>query len=219
MRNWFRSDEPWSEKLKMVGKNSRSWLISEAAGDIGAVVPTLVMQRFTPGLMDSMRRGLESVFGGSFRRGSQKAAEKWADKNGLDHDSVECVNRAQELYNYEIRHLPQMAVWTAASIGISYGVMRHLNHEITIPEFARTKIVGAGVTAGLVVGARAFSPNAAHGWDQKVSETIIVPTTKILGKPFGVKDEDVDRAVERHRDDAPVLRGRVQESAPQQVAS
>ena len=183
------------------------------------MVPTLVMQRFAPGLMGTMRRGLESVFGGSFQRGSKKAAEKWADKNGLEHDSIECINRAQELYEYEVRHLPQMAVWTAASIGISYGVMRHLSPAMTLPEFARTKIVGAGVTAGLVVGARAFSPNAAHSWDQKVSEHIIVPTTKILGKPFGVKDEDVDRAVERHRDDAPVLKGRLQEAPLQQVAS
>jgi len=212
LRAWFKSDEPWSQKLKSIGQNSKHWLISEAAGDLGAVVPTIVLQRTAPGFMSGIRHTLEPVVGKWFERGAHKAANQWADKHGIARDSDECVTRAQELYEYEMRHLPQMAVWTLSSVGISWGSMKYLAPEMKMGEFFRTKIVGAGVTAGLVMGARAFSPNAAHGWDQSISKHIIVPTTKILGKPFGVKSEDVDTFMKKRNDeDAPQLQGRVEE--------
>lgn len=213
LRDWVKSDAPLGEKLKSIGSNTRNWLISEAAGDVGAVVPTIALQRFAPGFMEGIRNAVEPVVGGWFKRGADKAAHQWADKHGLAYDSQECVDRAKELYEYEVRHLPQMAIWTLSSIGISWGTMKMLSPKMGLGEFARTKIVGAGVTAGLVVGARAFSPNAAHGWDQGISKHVIVPTTKILGKPFGVENEDVDKFMRRHDDpEGPKLQGRVQEA-------
>lgn len=218
MRDWVKSDAPLSEKLKSIGSNTKNWLISEAAGDVGAVAPTIVLQRFAPGFMEGIRNTVEPVVGKWFKHGAEKAARQWADKHGIDRNSQECVDRAKELYEYEVRHLPQMAIWTLSSIGISWGTMKVLSPEMRLGEFARTKIVGAGVTAGLVMGARAFSPNAAHGWDQGISKNIIVPTTKILGKPFGVKDEDVDKFMKRHEDkDGPELQGRVNEASTPMV--
>lgn len=220
MKRFFTSDEPWKTKFSAIFSNSKDWLISEAAGDVGAVLPTIAMQRFAPGTMHRIGNGLEHVFGASFQRGAQKAALSWGLKNGYESDSQQVADRAQELYTYEVRHLPQMAVWTLSSIAISWVVMHKLNPKMTVGDFARTKIVGAGVTAGLVVGARAVSPNKAHSWDGTMGKYVVAPTTKLLGKPFGIKSKDVDDFnLKRAGEDAPQWQGRLAEKSPELAPS
>ena len=57
---------------------------------------------------------------------------------------------------------------------------------------------GVLVTAGVVVAARAFAPNKMHEFDEWTSKKAILPVTKSVGKIFGVKEDDVDRMVEKH---------------------
>lgn len=173
-------------------RGARNWFVGEAIGDVGAMVVTIPVQRVLPGVMDSMRSVLEPVAGGFFRRGAKSAANRWADKHGMARDSQEVVDRARELYEYEMRHLPQMAVWTLSSIGLHYGVMRFLERDITVGQFARQKAATSAITAGLVFGARAMSPDRAHKWDQTMGGKVVVPITKKIGRVFGVEERDVD---------------------------
>lgn len=199
----------------------RSWhtfkefMIGELAGDVGAVVPTLALQRFAPGFMHGIRRAMEPLVGSWFRSSAERGARHWAQKHGLAETSPEVEARAQELYEYEVSHLPQMAAWTVSSIGINYGVMKFRNPGMKLTDFLAVKSLGSLVTAGLVLGARAASPTLAHGWDETVSRNLIVPATKILGTPFGVQAEHVDAVIARREGTgAPELQGRVAEVAP-----
>lgn len=201
-------------------KRLGNWMIGEVAGDVGAVLPTVLMQRFTPGVMNGIRSALEPMVGGFFRRGTQRAAENWGIKNNLAADDQAVVDRAQELYEYEVSHLPQMAVWTLSSVLINFGVMKFRDRNLAFKEFIGPKAAGAAVTAGLVVSARALSPNGAHSWDQTMGHHVVAPLTKLIGKPFGVKEEDVERfAKKRAGDDRPQWQGRLQEKAPELAPS
>lgn len=173
-------------------KRAGHWAVGEAIGDVGAAFVTIPMQRLLPGMMDGIRRMVEPVVGGFFRRGAEHAAHKWADKHGLTYDNQDVIDRAHKLYEYEMHHLPQMAVWTVSSIGLHWAVMRKLEPAITVGEFARMKAVGAGITAATVFGARAAAPDKAHKWDETAGRYVVMPLTKTVGKVFGVKERDVD---------------------------
>lgn len=223
-----------SNELRPLWKRAGDWIIGEAVGDLGAVGFTVGVQRMFPGFMSGVRHTLEPVLGGMFRRGAERAAASWGEKNGLEKGDPAIATRAQELYQYEMNHLPQMAVWTGSSVGINYATMWGMNQwrthrtgiesDFNLWKFTKGKSLGAAVTAGLVMGARALAPNAAHGWDQSAGKHVVVPLTKILGKPFGVRTEDVDKFNQKRSGedvpaDMPTLEGRVaQAPGPQQAA-
>lgn len=180
---------------------SKRWLAAEAVGDLGAVPFTVMLQRKAPGFMDGLRRNIiEPAIGGGFRANTRRAAENWGRAHGFDKNAPEVKERANELYEYEMRHMPQMVVWTVSSIGLNFAAMRLFHkldprqyEDMTIREFALVKGLGATMTAGLVLLVRGIIPGGAHKWDQTVGKHVIVPVMKTVGGLFGVKSEDVDR--------------------------
>ena len=156
---------------------SKRWLAAEAVGDIGAVPFTIALQRLTPGFMEKVRGVIEPVIGGAFRTNTQRAAENWGSSHGFNADSKEVKDRSHEIYEYEMKHIPQMAIWTVSSIGLNYGAM-HVFHKInprqfentTMKEFALVKGLGATITAGVVLLIRGVIPGGAHKWDQTVGK-------------------------------------------------
>ncbi len=200
-------------------KRARNWFVGEALGDVGAVLVTIPVQRYFPGFMSGLRHAMEPLVGGLFKKGAERASHKWADKHGLNYDSKEVVDRAQTLYEYELSHLPQMAVWTAASVGINYGVMRALDHSLTLGTFTKGKAIGSAVTAALVFGTRAFVPDKAHRWDETAGKHVIVPLTKKVGKIFGIEERDVDDYHARRSEAAPrQWVDKVKEPQPESIA-
>ncbi|MFZ4542116.1 MAG: hypothetical protein ACOYNL_10045 [Rickettsiales bacterium] len=187
---------------KRVWRSAGHWFVGEGVGDVGAAFVTICVQRFAPSVMDAIRGVIEPVAGNFFRRGATRAAHKWADRHGLAYDSQEVVDRAQELYRYEMQHLPQMAVWTASSIALHYAVMRKFE-KMSVVEFGKQKAAGAGITAAIVFGARALAPDKAHRWDETAGKKVVMPLTKKFGKLFGIDERDVDEYHARMGDQAP----------------
>ena len=222
--------EQRANELRPLWKRASDWIIGEAVGDVGAVGFTIGVQRMFPGFMDGIRHVLEPVLGWAFRSGANRAAVSWGEKNGLEKNDPAIADRAKELYQYEMKHLPQMAVWTVSSVGINYATMWGMNKyrthktgmegDFNIWKFTKGKSLGAATTAAIVMGTRAIAPNGAHSWDQSAGKHVIVPLTKILGKPFGVRTEDVDKFNEkRSGEDTPLHEGRVVDTQPRTEAA
>ena len=194
-------------KFGKIWHNAKDWIIGEAIGDLGAVPVTVLVQRWAPGFMDTLRAGMEHVLGGTFKRSSMRSAREWGAVRGFGEDSHEVVDRAQQLYSYEMRHMPQMAVWTVASFGLNYVTMKTRAHfgwandsHMTPGNFLAGKAIGASITSVLVLGVRGATPAGAHKWDESVGKHVIVPITKKVGGLFGIKAEDVDRFHEKRSD-------------------
>lgn len=209
--------------LKAAWHNAKGWLISEAIGDLGAVPVTMAFQRYTPGFMQSIRNGLEPVIGGTFRKNTERAAISWGMKHGKKASSDEVQEYGHQLYEYEMRHMPQMAVWTVSSVILNFGAMQLLHKinpkefdHITPKDFMIGKSVGASMTAGLMLTIRGLTPGGAHKWDQTVGKHVILPVTKTVGKAFGVKSSDVD-AFEKNREGANAPKTVVTEAKPEQT--
>jgi len=210
---WARGSAWLKEKYQKLYPNFKEWFIGEAVGDLGAVPVTLAVQHFTPGVMTGIQHVLEPVVGGLLKSRANKAAEKWADANGIAREAKECIDHAQELYTYEMRHLPQMAVWTVSSCLINYGVMKYRNPAMALGDFTKAKAAGAGITAAIVFGTRSLVPDKAHQWDEMMGRKVVVPLTKKVGKLFGIEEHEVEAHQKRQAEDAPKdWKARVKES-------
>lgn len=200
-------------------KNSGVWFISEAVGDISAVPVTIAAQRLAPGFMEGIREKLEPMVGGFYKRRADDAAQKWGAAQGYSPDSQEVSDRSHMLYEYEVEHLPKMAVWTVSSIFTNFATMKMLDNDKTFLEFVKGKSLGAAITASLVVGVRSASPNAAHAWDESVGKHFVLPVVKGMSKLFGVEEKHVDtfyenKAKHEREERTPVSQDAAHEKTP-----
>lgn len=198
--------------------NLTHWISGEIAGDVGAVPLTVAVQRFFPGFMNGIRHLLEPVAGGIFRRGAARDAQSWANQQSTPQDAAQIADKAKELYEYEMAHLPQAVVWNAFSIPINLGIQRVGGSNLLWREMAVGKIFGAAVSNTLLIGGRAMAPDTFHRWDQWNSRTIVVPTTKFVGNIFGADTSKVDDIAKQHHHTgrAQGAWGERLEAAPQQ---
>ena len=180
------------------------WAVGEIVGDYGAVPVTIAFQRWAPGFMNSLRFVLEPPLGPLFRNGARTAALSWAARRGIDPNAPEVKAREQDIYEHEVRHLPQALMWTASSVAINLATQRAMGNKGPLWQLATGKALGASITAGLVVGARGLAPESAEKWDHWTSKNVFLPLTERIGHLFGVKKEDVERM---HRKKEAIERG------------
>lgn len=198
------------EKVKAASRQSFSkerfiqYAKGEFIGDFGAVPITIGVQRAFPHFMNGLRVLTEPFMKPLFTVGVERDTKNWAKQNGIAPDSQAYQSHASALYDYEMSHFPQAVVWTGASLGLNtaYQVWADKSHMPLSNKLllkSSSVLSGVLVTAGVVVAARALAPNRMHSFDEWTSENAILPTTKVVGKLFGVKEEDVDRMVQKEK--------------------
>ncbi len=175
------------------------WWVGEAVGDFGAVPLTVAAQRYFPGVMNGMRAAMEPLLGGFFHAGAERSSARWARQHGIRTDSQDYRDHVEVVYRHEIDHLPQALMWTASSVVLNLCTQKALGNDGPLWHMAAGKTVGAGISAGLVVGGRGIAPDAAEQWDTFTGERIFLPATKMLGRIFGVNEEDVERMKEKQK--------------------
>lgn len=192
------------EKVKLATRHAFSrerfmqYAKGEFIGDFGAVPITVGMQRYMPGVMVVLRRISEPVMRPIFRWGIDKDSRVWAKRHYIEVGSEEYKKHVAEVYEHEMKHFPQAIVWTGASLGLNVGWQMH--EDRTPMPFMKKALLkstsvlsGVLVTAAVVVAARAFAPHKVRSFDQWTSRNFILPSTKVVGKIFGVDEESVER--------------------------
>ena len=180
----------------------------EVAGDFLAVPLAIGVQRFFPGFMEGVNKFLDPLATPLFRHGSQRAAERWGKKHGLEADNQEVVDRAAAIFNHEKGKLKFVAMWNVFAFPIGVAVQAMLedkhghqghSHGGSIGKIIAFKSLGALVSNGMLLAWRATMPDAAERFDKLDSKYIIRPTTRVFGKLFGINDDDVKRMEEKEK--------------------
>jgi hypothetical protein len=199
------------QKVKLASKQAFSkerfvqYAKGEFIGDFGAVPLTIGVQRMFPNFMNSVRKLCEPIMRPIFKWGVERDSKDWAKKHNVAVDSQEYKDHAGKVCEYEMSHFPQAVVWTGFSLGLNtaYQMWADKTPMPFASKFAlksSSVLSGVLVTAGVVVAARALAPNKMHSFDTWTSKNAILPTTKTVGKLFGVKEEDVERMAEKHEE-------------------
>lgn len=182
-----------------VGGNAKHWFLGEALGDIGAVPLTILVQRTQPGFMNGLRRIMEPVAGGLFRRGARNDAREWALEKGMDPNGAEEKAFENKMYENEISHLPQAVVWNTFSIPINLGVQRAGGSRAGWGVLALGKVFGSVVSNTALIGGRALSPGTFEKWDKYSSRHFLLPVTTRAEEVFGVDGNAAGSADERQK--------------------
>ncbi|MCE2926129.1 MAG: hypothetical protein LW823_00570 [Rickettsiales bacterium] len=182
------------------------WTKGEFIGDFGAVPLTIATQRFAPGLMQGIRTVTEPIMGPIFKTGIGLSSKRWAKERGIAVDSPEYKEHVKAVYEHELSHFPQAVAWTGYSLALNVGYQMHADqsayNSFTHKLYSKSSaaITGMAVTAGLVVAARVAAPHTVRRFDQWTSNNVLLPTTKFVGKFFGVDSDAVDRMVAHERE-------------------
>ena len=195
-----------SLKTSFSGSRLKRWAMGEFIGDFGAVPLTLGTQHYAPGFMHGLRKFFEPIVAPLFHWGAERETKNWAQKEHIALDSEQAKNHAAELYEHEMAHFPQALAWTGYSLGLNVATQivhqelhppkgcSHGPGKKTTPlQFLATAAAGMGVTAGLVVGARAAAPEKMQSFDRFTSKNILLPATKLVGRTFGIDENTVER--------------------------
>lgn len=201
------------EKVKEAAKQSFSkerfmqYAMGEFIGDFAAVPLTIGVQQAFPDFMNGVRKLTEPVMRPIFTFGAEQSTKRWANKHGVEQGSQEYSDHAAATITYEMYHFPQAVVWTGFSLGINTAYQMVADKSpIPFPQKLLLKgssvLAGVLVTAGVVVTSRALMPNAMHSLDAWMGNNILLPTTKIVGKAFGVSEREVERMVKEGEEHA-----------------
>jgi hypothetical protein len=133
------------------------------------------MQRLFPGFMSSVSSYVEPAFSKAFKSSSMRDAKDWAIRHNYSVDSKECKERADRIYNYEIKHIPQALVWTTSAAGLNIVSQRALGSKAPISHLAAGKIGGSILTAGITLGGRMMFPRKAEKVDKFIGENLFIP--------------------------------------------
>ncbi len=174
----------------------------EIIGDVAAVPLTIGVQRLFPDFMNGLRKLLEPVFGWAFRIGANHTAMRWAKKQGIAPDAPEVKARAEMVYEHEISHLPQAAVWNMFAYPIGAFAQKAMGHGVAYGQIFKSKLVGAVVSNGILIGGRMIAPGAAQQWDEFTSDKLFMPVSKTVGRVFGVDQQAMEKAAKRQKDGA-----------------
>jgi len=186
--------------LKTFAQEAGHYFKGEIFGDFVAVPLTIAVQRFFPGFMQGLRKIFEPLTGWAFRMGANRTARHWAQKQGLAPDAPEVAAHAKEIYEHEVSHLPQAVVWNMFAYPIGAVGQKLFGHGRSYGEIFKSKLVGAVVSNGILIGGRMLAPGAAQKWDQMTGENVFLPVSKAVGKVFGVDEKMMEKAVQNHRE-------------------
>lgn len=180
--------------LRSFAHEAGHYLKGEIIGDFVAVPLTIGVQRLFPNFMHGVRKIVEPLTGWAFRLGAEHSAKRWGVQQGLSEDSPEVKARADAVYEHEVKHLPQAVTWNLFAYPIGAFGQKAMGHGSGYKEIFKSKLVGAAVSNGILIGSRMLAPGAAQRWDRFAGDNFIMPVSKKVGKLFGVDEKTMEQA-------------------------
>jgi hypothetical protein len=190
----------FSADHESMAKQAGRWVAAEVFSDWAGAIPTVLMQRHAPAVMEGIGNLLTYATGDYFYAGATKDAKNWGWKHGFDEDSQEVKGRTKELYQHEMKHIAQAFVWTGFSTAICLGALKAMGDNTPILVNLSSKVVGVSSSFLGVLGTRAFCPENARKWDGWASEHIATPLTKIVSTSLGIQGTVVDDVLKQQDD-------------------
>lgn len=173
---------------------AKHYFKGEVFGDVLAVPLTIGVQRIFPNVMEGARHVLEPAVGWAFRAGADHSAARWAKQHGLRTDAPETRAHADAAYEREIGHLPQALMWNMFAYPLGAFGQKAMGHGTSYREIFKSKLVGAAVSNGLLIGARILAPDTAQRWDSTAGHYVIRPISVQVGKVFGIDADTMAKA-------------------------
>lgn len=152
----------------------------EVAGDSVALFAFIAAQKWAPAISTSATSVVEKAGDGLLDHHARTKADKWAAKHGVATDSQMYDNRVQYYKHHQAYNFVRASMISVGSVAVNVGVQKWSGNKNTLATITLSKLVGAAITMGAVMGARIAAPDAMRNVDTYIEKHVVKPTARFV---------------------------------------
>lgn len=166
----------------------------EIAGDSAALVAYLAAKRFFSKPIDMVIGGVKHFADSKLSKMGKKAISPWAEAHGIDENDSRYQRKLAIYKDYQAENVVDSAIIAASATGLNVLAQKHLfKNQQNYSTILNGKLLGAGLTFGLMAGLRIIFPNATKALDNELDDRYISPVIKAAKKTLGINEENDDK--------------------------
>lgn len=159
----------------------------ELIGDGAALFGFLAVARWAPKPMEWLSRAAGKIFRKSYEHIAHANMQDWAQRHNTRPGEAEYQKKFDEWKQFQADSFAKSSIISALSVAINVASQKLLlrSPDKTIAILAG-KIAGAGITSGIMLGARAVMPRTMRQMDEELSSRYALPLVRAAHKVVGV---------------------------------
>lgn len=183
---------------KWIGKKEAKGTLVHAAkgevvGDTAALAIFLAMQKVFPQPVKWLTKEARSHFDKFYDKMARTSLTAWAADHNESPGSERYQHKLEEFKQFQASSFAKSVVISLGSIVSNVAAQKWVGNTNTVPVIATSKVIGAAITSGVVLGSRLVFPQAMRKLDKEMDKNFITPlinkTQKLLGsEPTTVDD-------------------------------
>ena len=172
----------------------------ELAGDSAALFVYLGAKRFMSKPIDAVTHCVKKVTAPLYEKVGKKSLEQWRQEKHLETSDPLYRKKLESYQEFQAENLVDSTIIAGSSTLINVGAQRALGNKQAMGLILTSKIIGAGLTMGTMLGLRTGLPDSTRTLDNELSERYFSKVVRKVQKVAGVdekngapKEDDRDR--------------------------
>lgn len=160
----------------------------EIVGDTAALFAFLGIRQLAPGVIEGMKAAVRTGGDGVLERMGKKSLRGWAQEHGVAEDSDAYRAHLEQWKDFQADNVAKSTVISASSVVLNVGAQKAMGNTHTLPVIAGSKVVGAAITMGAMLGLRFTIPQTTRALDDELSKKYFTPLIRKTQRLFGAKE-------------------------------
>jgi hypothetical protein len=165
--------------------NAQVWY-GEIVGDSAALFEFLAIKKLFRKPIESLTQSVRGMFSGTFERSGHKHLQEWALKEHIKQDDPRYKAALDQYTNFQAHNAVDSTIVATAATLSNVGVQKYLGNPKRFYEILVSKMAGAAITMGLMIGVRTAVPHSAQRLDDELSSRYFSRVTRFLQRVAGV---------------------------------
>jgi hypothetical protein len=165
----------------------------EIIGDSAAFFMFLGVQRLCPEPMHWFKEGVKKAFDPFYDRLGKKSIRHWAYEHSIDEDSERYRRKLDEWKDFQADNFAKSSVITVSSVAANIATQKAMGNTHTLSTIAASKVIGAAITMGTMLGIRFAIPKTTHELDEELNERYFSPLIRKTQKLVGAKVDPIPK--------------------------
>lgn len=161
----------------------------EFLGDSSAFFVFVAAKKLLRGPIDAVTVVAKKVLDPILTKMGKKSIRHWAAENDVSSGDARYAQHLEDYKNFQAENIVDTGIVATAATGLNVAFQKGLGNEQRWTTILASKIIGAVLTMGTMMGVRTVLPTTTKHLDDEMSDRYINPLIRFTQKLFGVKPE------------------------------
>ena len=183
--------------MKHFGKKGQGGGIEQTAGgevvgDTAAFFAYIGLKQMFRSPIDMAINAVKSMGDASLTRMGKKSIAGWARSHGISEDDPRFKQRVEDYKQFQAENIVDSSIISVSATGLNVLAQRHMfGNNQTYGTILKSKLLGAGLTLGVMGGMNIVFPAASKAFDNELEERYVSKIIHKTKKMLGLKTDDV----------------------------